>query len=155
MPRSDPSKKSKHVFPEGTRAYSLGEALTPKPYSLGEALGSKSVFPRGSTSKISTHGKNRGSGVTSPMLPEPTEQDGSPGYADLVEAYFAHWLQKTDVGRNSVATLGFNGAMDALFETLNAGLIKLETNERGFTGIRPIAPAQPPLVKIFRSGGAA
>ena len=70
--------------------------------------------------------------------------------AHLVEAYFARWLREADP--ESVRQLGFDGAMDALFDMLNAGLIKLEADGSGFTGLVPCMVPQPPREKLARPG---
>ena len=57
-----------------------------------------------------------------------------------LETYFAHWLRTSEAAQRSVALLGLDSAMDALFETLNAGLIKLESDGAGFSGIVPCFP---------------
>jgi hypothetical protein len=66
----------------------------------------------------------------------------------LVEAYLAHWLR--EVNPPSVMQLGFDGAMDALFEMLNAGLIKLEADADGFTDLVPCMVPQLPRKKLKR-----
>ena len=70
--------------------------------------------------------------------------------ADLVEDYFGVWLRGCELGHRSVEALGFDGAMDALWESLNAGFIKLEANSEGFTGIKPCFPPQPPEKQLAR-----
>jgi hypothetical protein len=76
------------------------------------------------------------------------------GVAQLIEAYFAHWLKHADIGPQQVATLGFEGAMDALWEALNLGFIKLEGDQNGITGILPIHPPEPPESPLQRPKGA-
>ena len=81
-------------------------------------------------------GRDRGLSMASPPIP-------------LLEAYFAHWFKTSEAGRRSVALLGFDSAMDALFETLNAAFIKLESDSAGFSGIAPCFPPQPPVAPII------
>jgi hypothetical protein len=78
--------------------------------------------------------------------PPPAGADAS----HLVEAYFERWLRSSDIGRRHVARFGFDRAMEHLWENLNAGLIKLEGNERGFTDIVPCIPPQRPLKPMTR-----
>jgi hypothetical protein len=70
--------------------------------------------------------------------------------AHLVEAYLAHWLR--EVNPESLEQLGFDGAIDALFDMLNAGLIKLEADGTGFTDLVPCMVPQPPRKKLTRPG---
>ena len=70
--------------------------------------------------------------------------------AHLVEAYLAHWLR--EVNPESLKQLGFNGAMDALFDMLNAGLIKIEADADGFTDLVPCMVPQPPRKKLRTRG---
>jgi hypothetical protein len=70
--------------------------------------------------------------------------------AHLVEAYLIHWLR--EVNPPSLEQTGLDGAVDALFEMLNAGLIKLEADADGFTDLVPLAVPQPPRVKLVRPG---
>ena len=71
-------------------------------------------------------------------------------HARLIEDFFSYWLGNSDTGRQSAQMLGFDGAMDALWESLNAGLIKIESGRRGLTGITPCIPPKPPAARIAR-----
>ena len=73
------------------------------------------------------------------------------GPADLIETYFGVWLRGTEMGRITVAGMGgFEAAMDAMWEALNAGAIKLEADADGFTGITMCDPPQRPARQIAR-----
>ena len=79
-----------------------------------------------------------------------TRKGGSGGPAELIEAYLAVWLHGCDVGRRSIEALGFEGAMNALWDALNGGLIKLEGDATGFTGITRCDPPSPPTKQFAR-----
>lgn len=67
----------------------------------------------------------------------------------MIEDILAKWLRKTGAGRGHIAELGFEGAMDALWELLNAGFVKIEQDGNWFD-IVPVHPPSPPLEKIAR-----
>jgi hypothetical protein len=55
------------------------------------------------------------------------------------------------MGRRSVEHMGsFDAAMDGLWGALNAGLIKLQRDHQGFTGITTCFPLEPPRKQIAR-----
>jgi hypothetical protein len=76
----------------------------------------------------------------------------SPGedMARLIEAYAELWLRESAMGQAAVAKLGFDAAMDGLWDALNHGFIKLEGDEEGFTGLQLCDPPEPPLVQLAR-----
>jgi hypothetical protein len=79
------------------------------------------------------------------------EQQVSGGPAELIEAYLARWLRESELGRLTVEGMGgFDAAMAAMWEALNAGAIKLEADADGFTGIRMCNPPQRPTTNIAR-----
>ena len=57
-----------------------------------------------------------------------------------------------EVNPESVTQLGFESTIDALFELLNAGLIKIESDGTGFTDLVPCMVPQPPRMKLRRPG---
>jgi hypothetical protein len=63
----------------------------------------------------------------------------------LIEAYARLWLKGTDVGRKILGESSLDEAIDAVFELLNAGFIKLEGDATGIKGIKLCAPPEPPL----------
>jgi hypothetical protein len=73
--------------------------------------------------------------------------------AELVEQFATHWLEDTDLGCEIRANMTIDEALDAVFELLNAGILKLAKDEHnqlvGFT-IRPVP--EPPTRTIFRPG---
>jgi hypothetical protein len=78
-------------------------------------------------------------------------QQASGGPAELIEAYLARWLRASELGRLTIGGMGgFEAAMDAMWEALNAGAIKLEADADGFTGIRMCNPPQRPARQIAR-----
>lgn len=70
--------------------------------------------------------------------------------ARIVEDYFARWLRATPEGRRHVAMYGNDGAIDHLFELLNAGHVKLEGDDRRITRIVPCSPPDPPAAPLVR-----
>jgi hypothetical protein len=79
------------------------------------------------------------------MASEPSD-----GAVCLIEAYFAVWLRGCDLGRRSVEALGLEAAMAGLWESLNAGFIKLESDADGFIGIALCIPPRPPAKPLAR-----
>lgn len=76
------------------------------------------------------------------------------GPARIIETYFALWLRESDIGRQHTARLGVDGAMDALWELLNAGFIKLQGDDgHTITGISPCCPPEPPAKPVVRPIG--
>ncbi len=73
--------------------------------------------------------------------------------AELVEQFALHWLENTDLGREICANMTLDEALDAVFELLNAGILKLakdeDSGQLGFT-LRLIP--DPPTRTTFRSG---
>lgn len=65
----------------------------------------------------------------------------------LVEIAVRRWLAETGVGTDLVRDQGLDAAVDAVFELLNAGFLKLTGSTRNITGItptdRPHLPASP------------
>ncbi len=68
----------------------------------------------------------------------------------LIDAYLRHWLRNAGTGREQVQRLGFENALSALWELLNAGFVKLETGEHGFRDVVPCMPPEPPEAQIQR-----
>jgi hypothetical protein len=68
----------------------------------------------------------------------------------LVEEYVKSWLSSSRPGRNLLKMMTLNEAVDAVYETLNAGFTKLQSNGQTFTGIVLCYPPQPPAAPIVR-----
>lgn len=68
----------------------------------------------------------------------------------IVEDFLSAWLTRTAQGHEYVAAFGHDGAIDALFELLNAGWVKLEGNGKRITGIVPCDAPVPPSEPLVR-----
>jgi hypothetical protein len=68
----------------------------------------------------------------------------------LIEALARAWLESSDAGRELSASMTTEEAVDAVFELINAGFLKIAVDSRrqpiGFTfSPTPLPPAQPIL----------
>lgn len=71
----------------------------------------------------------------------------------LIERLASQWLTQSEVGEEIVAAMGADAAVDAVFELLNSGLLKLIYDPHGhLVGLRPCLPAQPPKRILLRPG---
>jgi len=72
---------------------------------------------------------------------------------ELIEQFALCWLSDTDLGRAIRADMTTDQAVDAVFELLNAGILKIAKdpagNLVGFT-VRPVP--QPPTRLVIRPG---
>jgi hypothetical protein len=70
----------------------------------------------------------------------------------VVETFVRLWLTKTDAGQRMLAHLDLEieSAIDSVFELLNAGFLKLETDGTAFTGLQLCLPPSPPNETIQR-----
>lgn len=68
----------------------------------------------------------------------------------IVEDFLARWMRETEQGQSYVDRFGHDRAMDALFELLNAGFVKLERRGTTITGIVPCSPPDPPAEPMAR-----
>jgi hypothetical protein len=70
----------------------------------------------------------------------------------LIDGYVQKWLRENQLGRELVkeVALPFDEAVDAVFELLNLGHLKIEGDQHGFTGIRFCVPPEPPFGPVKR-----
>lgn len=70
----------------------------------------------------------------------------------LIDGYVQKWLRESQLGRDLVKEVGlpFDEAVDAVFELLNIGHLKIESDQHGFTGIRFCVPPEPPFGPVKR-----
>jgi hypothetical protein len=82
------------------------------------------------------------------MLPKQPSSDA----VEIIEQYVARWLRESEMGRSILHELAvsFEEAMDAVFELLNTGCLKITGNTEGFTGIEFRIPPEPPTCQIRR-----
>lgn len=79
-----------------------------------------------------------------------------PALGIVIERFALRWLDETEIGHEIVATMGIDPAIDAVFELLNSGLLKLIRARDGTpVGVRPCFPAQPPKCVLHRPGRKA
>jgi hypothetical protein len=69
-----------------------------------------------------------------------------------VEAFARTWLQETDAGcrLRRACNLELDQAIDAIFELLNAGYLKLEMDDDTLTDFTVCTPPSPPAEAIQR-----
>ena len=73
--------------------------------------------------------------------------------AELVEQFSLRWLQHTALGREIRASMTLDQALDAVFELLNAGILKLAKDRQGrLVGFTIRRVPELPARTIFRPG---
>jgi hypothetical protein len=73
--------------------------------------------------------------------------------AALVEGFAAVWFQETELGQSILGSMTLDAAIDAVFEALNSGLIKLrKTPDGGINGFTLCDKPSPPKRVITRAG---
>jgi hypothetical protein len=70
----------------------------------------------------------------------------------LVEALVAKWLRESDLGQSILVEMTLDAAIDAAFELMNLGIIKLTGTRGKITGIEVCETPRPPLRTVFRPG---
>jgi len=71
----------------------------------------------------------------------------------LIERFATCWLAETPLGREILGAMSLDAAIDAIFESINAGLIKLTTDKDGLpVGFAPQSQPEPPKRPIRRPG---
>jgi hypothetical protein len=75
------------------------------------------------------------------------------GVAELVEQFALCWLHNTELGRAIRADMTVDQAVDAVFEALNAGILKLAKDEDGnLVGFTVRQVPEPPDRTVLRRG---
>jgi hypothetical protein len=76
----------------------------------------------------------------------------TPGADRLVDGLIRGWLKQTPLGRQimSEAGMSLDQATEAVFELLNAGLLKITNPSPDHFSLAPSVPAQPPSAPVLR-----
>lgn len=69
--------------------------------------------------------------------------------ASVVEDLLIAWMQASPAGRDIMADMGFEQAMESAWELLNKGMIKLAMDDSGLA-VRTCLPPEPPLIILER-----
>jgi hypothetical protein len=74
-------------------------------------------------------------------------------FAAFLEDYVKRWLRETPNGRGCLArATSFEDAVDAVFELINTGFLKLIADDEAFLGLETRFPPEPPQTPIRRPG---
>jgi len=71
----------------------------------------------------------------------------------MIERYVVMWLHGTELGQSILAELpdvSPDDAVDAVFNLLNTGFLKIIGDRQGLTGIELGMPPEPPRMQIQR-----